>query len=255
MTNPDRSPVTRYLRRMLGPPRGGGLTDSQLVERFVAQRDQAAFEVLVWRHGPKVLGVCRRVLRHEQDAEDAFQATFLVLVRKAGSIGKRQAVASWLYRVAYRVALRARAVAGKRAARETPVADVPAAEVADPAWGDLRPVLDEEVNRLPEKYRAPFILCYLDGKTNEQAARELGCPKGTVLSRLAWARARLRVRLTRRGLGLSAGLTGAALAPEAAAAVVPATLVDSTLKAVLPVAGGQAAGVVSGSVAALTQGV
>src|SRR5262245_34870581 len=142
---------------MLGPPRAAGLTDAELLERFVARREEAAFEVLVWRHGPKVLGVCRRILRHEKDAEDAFQATFLVLVRKAASIGKRQAVGSWLYRVAYRLALRAKALAAKRAARRTRVADVPAAEPApDPGRAELRPVLDEEVNRLPEKYRAPF---------------------------------------------------------------------------------------------------
>src|SRR5262249_44075911 len=169
-TDGDRSPVTRYLRRMLSLPRASGLTDAQLLEQFVAQRDEAAFEVLVWRHGPKVLGVCRRVLRHEQDAEDAFQGAFLVLVRKASSIGKRQSVGNWLYRVAYRVALRAKLLAGKRATQEVCAQDVPAAELTpDPVWSDLRPVLDEEVNRLPAKYRAPFILCYLDGKTNEEA--------------------------------------------------------------------------------------
>jgi RNA polymerase sigma factor (sigma-70 family) len=249
MATPDRSPVTRYLLRLLAPPAAGGLTDAQLLERFVARRDEAAFEVLLWRHGPKVLGVCRRVLRHEQDAEDAFQATFLILVRKAGSVGKRQALGSWLHRVAYRVALRAKTLAAKRAARQMPVADMAAADPEpDPVWGDLRPVLDEEVNRLPEKYRAPFVLCYLDGKTNAEAARELGCPKGTVLSRLAWARQRLRARLTRRGLAPAAGLVAAGLAAgPAEAAAVPAALVGSTLGAVL--------GVPAGPVAALTKGV
>jgi RNA polymerase sigma factor (sigma-70 family) len=256
MATEDRSAVTRYLRRMIGPAGGAGLTDAQLLERFVCRRDQAAFEVLVWRHGPMVLGVCRRVLRHEQDAEDAFQAAFLVLVRKAASIGARQAVGSWLYRVAYRVAVRAKVLAQKRAARQTQLDDAPAARpAADPAWSDLRPVLDEEVSRLPEKYRAPFVLCYLGGKTNEEAARDLGCPKGTVLSRLAWARQRLRARLTRRGLGLSAGLVTAASAPDLAAAV-PAALVDSTRRAALLVAAGQqVAGVVAGQVTALSKGV
>jgi RNA polymerase sigma factor (sigma-70 family) len=241
---------------MLRPARTGGLSDAQLLQRFIFERDEAAFEVLVWRHGPKVLGICRRILRHEQDAEDAFQATFLILVHKAASIGKRQAVSCWLYRVAYRVALRARRRAAKRAAREKPVLDVPAAEPAlDPLWRDLRSVLDEEVNRLPEKYRAPFVLCYLDGKTNEEAAQALGCPRGTVLSRLAWARKRLRTRLARRGLGLAGALLAAAQAPEAAMAAVPPMLVQSTLKAALSIAAGTTAGIVSGPVAALTQGV
>jgi RNA polymerase sigma factor (sigma-70 family) len=240
----------RYLRRAVSGPAVGGLTDAQLLERFLARRDEAAFEVLVWRHGPKVLGVCRSVLRHEQDAEDAFQATFLILVRKGGSIGKRAAVGSWLYRVAYRVALRAKVMADKRAAKQIHVgAEAAAPAMNDSPGFDLRPVLDEEINLLPEKYRAPFILCYLDGKTNEEAARELGCPKGTVLSRLACARERLRARLTRRGLDLSAGLPVAVLASAAPTAV----LVDSTLKAALSGAG--QAGFVSGPVAALAQGV
>jgi RNA polymerase sigma factor (sigma-70 family) len=256
MSNQDRSPVTRYLLRMLGPTGAGGLSDAQLLERFVRQRDEAAFEVLVWRHGPKVLGVCRRVLRHDQDAEDAFQAVFLILARKGGSIGKGQAVASWLYQVAYRVALRARRRAEKRASQPLPPAEVPATPPAPNAeWSELRPVLDDEVNRLPEKYRAPFILCYVDGKTNEEAAQELACPKGTVQSRLAWARQRLRLRLTQRGVTLTGGLLGAALAPQLSAAV-PASLAETTVKAGLLVAAGTAAtGVVSGQVAALTQGV
>jgi RNA polymerase sigma factor (sigma-70 family) len=256
MTNGNRSPVARYVRRLVHLPRAGELSDAQLLERFVAQRDEVAFEVLVGRHGPKVLGVCRRVLRHEQDAEDAFQATFLVLVRKAASIGRSQAVGHWLYRVAYRVALRAKVLADKRAARQTPFPDVPAAVgPPDPVWSDLRPVLDEEVNRLPAKYRAPFVLCYLDGKTNAEAARELGCPRGTVLSRLAWARERLRAQLIRRGLTLSAGLLAAALATNKAAAAVPAALAASTLQAALLVAMGKAvADVVSGPVALLTKG-
>jgi RNA polymerase sigma factor (sigma-70 family) len=256
MTSGERSPVTSYLRRMVSLPCAGGLSDAELLQQFVAKRDEAAFEVLVWRHGPKVLGVCRHVLRHEQDAEDAFQATFLVLVRKAGSIGKRQAVGSWLSRVAYRVALRAKVEGDKRAVRETKTPEL-AASVRPPdlLWRDLRPILDEEVNRLPAKYRAPFILCYVDGKTNEEAAQELGCPKGTVLSRLAWARERLRTRLTRRGLTLSAGLLAAALTTNAAEAGIPTALVESTLKAALLVAAGKSvAEAASESIAALTKG-
>src|SRR4051794_23185895 len=125
MTLPDPAPVRRFLRKAFGPPGTGGLSDEQLLQRFIADRDEAAFEVLVWRHGPKVLGVCRRVLGNAADADDAFQATFLILARKAGSIGKREAVGGWLYRVAYRVAVLARAAARKRVGRQTPVEDVP----------------------------------------------------------------------------------------------------------------------------------
>src|SRR5262249_34923091 len=135
-----------------------GLSDGQLLERFVTRHDEAAFEVLVWRHGAMVLGLCQRLLRHEQDVEDAFQATFLALVRKAGSISKREAVASWLYKVAYRIALAARAKAMERATREQPWFDLPGGKDPDGhLWQELRPVLDAEVNRLPEKYRAPFV--------------------------------------------------------------------------------------------------
>ncbi len=251
MTDNDRRPITQYLRRLVGGTVAGGLTDAQLLERFVAQRDEAAFEVLVWRHGPMVLGVCRHVLRHEQEAEDAFQATFLVLVRKAKAIGRRESVGGWLYRVAYRVALRAKLLADKRTARQRPTADEPPARSEpDPAWGELRPTLDEEINHLPGKYRTTFILCYLDGKTNEEAARELGCPLGTVVSRLAWARRRLRARLTRRGLEPSSAL------PVVPPLALPPLLVESTLKAALPFAAGQAAAdVCSANVAALTHGV
>jgi RNA polymerase sigma factor (sigma-70 family) len=256
MKTRKQSSLARLLSRMLQARQAGGLSDAQLLERFVIRRDEAAFEVLLWRHGPTVLGVCRRVLRHEQDAEDAFQATFLVLARKAGSIGTGQALGSWLYRVAQRVAVRAKVLAGKRAARQAPLADVAADPAPDPAWSDLRRVLDEEVSRLPEKYRAPFVLCYLDGKTNADAARALGCPKGTVLSRLAWARQRLRARLTRRGLGLSAGLVAAGLAAKPAAAMVRAALVEASLRVVLAGTTRRAVGApVPGQVAALTQGV
>src|SRR5262249_4735029 len=154
--------------------------------------------------GLLVLNVCRRVLRDEDDAEDAFQATFLVLARRARSIRRGESLGSWLYKVAYRAALAARA-ARKRAGRRTPLADLPAPEPADDPVGRApRPVLDEEVSRLPDKYRAPFVLCYLEGKTTDEAAEPLGCPRGTVGTRLAWARERLRSRLARRGVALSA---------------------------------------------------
>ena len=256
MIDREQAAVARYLRRLASLPGVDALTDAQLLEQFVARREAAAFEVLVWRHGPKVLGICRRVLRHEQDAEDAFQATFLVLVRKAAAIGRRQAVGPWLARVAYRLALRAKVLSDKRTTREHrpgdgPI-DFPSRELL---WRNVRPILDEEINRLPAKYREPFILCYVDGKTNEEAARELGCPKGTVLSRLAWARERLRQRLTGRGLTLSVGLLAAAITGNAADAGIPGALVHSTLKAALLVAAGRSVGeVASAAVAGLTKG-
>src|SRR5262249_37665794 len=158
---------------------------AELLERFVADRDETAFELLVWRHERLVLGVCRRLLRDAHDAEDAFQATFLTLVRRAGSIGRGQALASWLYRVPHRIALRARAAGGRRAARETHGADLAAVPGGDDPRGgaerrDLETLLEEEVGRLPEKYRGPVVLCYLEGKTYDEAGRQLGCSRGTV---------------------------------------------------------------------------
>jgi RNA polymerase sigma factor (sigma-70 family) len=250
--------LLRRLRRAADPTGDAALSDAQLIERFVARRDEAAFELLVWRHGTMVLNLCRRLLRQEQDAEDAFQATFLVLARKARSIGKRESCASWLYKVAFRVALAARTVLAVRAARERPCPDeLPAVEAPDDlAWRDLRPVLDEEVRRLPEKYRAAFVLCCLQGRSNAEAAQELGCPPGTVLSRLSRARERLRQRLLRRGVCLSAGLVAAVVSANAQAAPVTADLVTTTSKAALGFAAGQAAAAVaSARAAALTEGV
>jgi serpin B len=256
MTNGQIGSVLRHLGARAGGEPAAGLADAQLLERFVASGDEAAFEVLLWRYGSMVLGVCRRVLRHEQDAEDAFQAAFLVLARKAATIGRRESVAGWLHRVAFRVALRARREAIQRSMLQ-PLDFDPVTPTApeDAAWADLRPVLDEEINRLPVRYRAPFILCYLNGMTNEQAARELGCPKGTVLSRLSRARAKLRRRLTRRGLALAAGCPIVVLTERAApAAALP--LVRTTFTAALHFAAAQpaAAELVSTAAAALAKG-
>jgi RNA polymerase sigma factor (sigma-70 family) len=211
------SPLLRFLRDIAPGDGGGRVPDRTLLERFVAQRDEAAFAALVERYGRLVHGVCRRRLRHEQDAEDAFQATFLVLVRRAASIRKGESVGSWLYGVAYRIAAKLRAGALRRQARQQPLGEVPAKAAAEPQ-GDLKEALDEEVSRLPARFRAPLVLCYLEGKTTEQAARQLGCARGTVLSRLARARAHLRPRLVRRGLALSGGLTAALLGGSASAA-------------------------------------
>jgi RNA polymerase sigma factor (sigma-70 family) len=256
MATGELDTLLRHLRRTISAHEGMALPDAQLLERFLTLRDEAAFELLIWRHGAMVLGVCQRILRREQDVEDAFQATFLTLVKKASSLNKRQAVGSWLYKVAYRIACSAQRQATKKAWRERPLLHSPAAESSlELVWRDLRTVLDEEVNRLPEKYRAPFLLCYLEGKTNDEAARHLGCPKGTVLSRLSRARERLRSRLLRRGVTLSAGLFTAVLTEKAAAATVPAAYLDSTLKAALSVAAGPlATACLSTPVVALTQG-
>jgi RNA polymerase sigma-70 factor (ECF subfamily) len=192
------------------------LTDRQLLERFVARREQAAFEALVQRHGPAVLGICRRELACEQDAEDVFQATFLVLARRAALIPWRESIGHWLQAVARRLALRARCSAGRlrkcasvggagRWPEDCPEpADPLPGPLAEAARRELNLLIAEELGGLPEQYRAPVVLCYLQGKTNEQAAYELGWPTGSMSRRLSRARALLRERLTRRGLGFVA---------------------------------------------------
>jgi len=188
-------------RRRTGAVAADALTDDQLLRRFASDRDEEAFAALVRRHGPLVLAVCRLVLGGAHDADDAFQATFLVLARKAGSIRDPGLLGNWLYGVASRIARRIRSAVNRRQARERQVRrlpEFPQSAVAE--ISDLRPVLDEELRRLPEKYRAAVGLCYLEGKTNEEAARLLRWPTGTVKGRLARARDLLRQRLTRRGL-------------------------------------------------------
>jgi membrane fusion protein, heavy metal efflux system len=253
MANEQLRTFLQRLRRVVNPEGSNDVSDAQLLERFVSRRDEAAFEVLVWRHGGLVLNVCGRLLRHAEDREDAFQATFLALTRRAGSIGKGEALGSWLYKVAYRVALRVRARAAQHATQQESglvlLAPQPAGSEVGP---DVRPVLDAEINRLPEKYRAALILCYLQGKTTAEAARQLGCARGTVCSRLAWARRRLRSCLTRRGLALSA----AGLVAELAPGTTPAALVGATVKAAVLFASGQASGgALSGPAIALAEGV
>jgi RNA polymerase sigma factor (sigma-70 family) len=258
MANSQLNEVLRHLRRTSRRRDDGGLTDGQLLERFLAARDEAAFEALVRRHGPMVLGVCRRVLGGAggaYDAEDAFQATFLVLVHRAGSVAARESVGSWLYGVAYRTALKARAAAARRRAKEKQMARPEAVHERD-LGRELRPLIDQELSRLPEKYREPIVLCDLEGRTREEAARRLGCPEGTVSGRLARARGMLAKRLARHGLTLSGGAVVHALAAGAAPACVPPSLVGSTVRAAARVAAGHAAaGAVSAPVAALTAGV
>jgi RNA polymerase sigma factor (sigma-70 family) len=225
------------------PPQPLEASDKVLLDRFVASRDESAFASFLRRHGPMVLGVCRRVLGHAHDAEDAFQATFLVLARQASRISRRGSPGSWLYGVAYRVSLRARRTMSRRQIHETAhVAQAPTEAVPGAEENEFRLIVDEELHRLPARFREPLVLCYLEGKSNAEAARELGCAEGTVFSRLARGRERLRKQLARRGLVLSATVIAASLAAQGAAAVVPAVLGAATLKGALAFAiGTQAA--------------
>jgi RNA polymerase sigma factor (sigma-70 family) len=244
----------RQLRRAAYRHDDGAVTDEQLLDGFLRAREPAAFEELVRRHGPMVLGVCQRVLANAHDAEDAFQATFLVLVRRASSIVARETLGNWLYGVAYRTAQKARAAAALRRAKEKQMAKPEAIE--EDTWRELRPLLDQELNRLPDKYREPVVLCDLEGQTRKAAARRLGCPEGTLSVRLSRARVMLAKRLTRHGLVLSGGAVAVALSHNAASACVPPALLSSTVQAATLVAAGHAAaGVVSAPVAALTEGV
>jgi RNA polymerase sigma factor (sigma-70 family) len=258
MANRSVDNAVRHLRRA-ALQGGAGLTDGQLLECFIASRDEAAFEALVRRHGPMVLGVCRRVLRHDQDAEDAFQAAFLVLARKAATVTPRDLLANWLYGVACKTAAKARGLRAKRQTREKHVTVMPdpAAVQHDNSAAALPPLLDQELSRLPAKYRVPVVLCDLEGKTRKVAAQQLGWPEGTVSSRLSRAREMLARRLSRHGLGTSAGSLAAVLAQEVASADIPAALVASTVKAAGGFAMGQtlAAGVVSAEVTILTERV
>jgi RNA polymerase sigma factor (sigma-70 family) len=206
------APLLRHLRTLLDAPALARRTDRELLDAFATRRDEAAFAALVRRHGPMVLNVCRHVLRHEQDAEDAFQATFLVLARKAASLGSVVSIVGWLHGVAHRTALSARKSAARRQAHASPpLPPEPVQPVTEAALHELQALLDAEVARLPEKLRAPFVLCCLEGHSKSEAARELGWKQGTLSSRLAEARERLRARLIRRGVTLSAALAAVAL--------------------------------------------
>jgi RNA polymerase sigma factor (sigma-70 family) len=254
MLNRQQKAILPHLRRLMGTQRGEGLSDGELLERFLAQSDAAAFAALVRRHGPTVLGVCQRILNNVHDAEDAFQATFLVLLRRARSIAKREAVGSWLYGVAYRVALKARAETVHRRRHEGQAAGLEQETAKrNGSWDDVRPIIDEEVNRLPDKYRRPIVLCYFEGKTYEEAAGLLGWPAGTASTRLARARELLRTRLTLRGLALSSSALATGLTEGTAAAAN--ILADSTVQAALRWAAYPGVSGISSHVIALTEGV
>jgi RNA polymerase sigma factor (sigma-70 family) len=232
-----------------------GQADREALAAFIIHKDESAFALLVQRHGPMVLRVCQRVLHHTQDAEDAFQATFLVLARKAGAIGKTEALASWLHGVAFRIALRARRDAGRRRARERQAAATAGADPAEAlAWRDVQVLLNAEIGRLPEHYRSAFVLCYLEGRSRAEAAADLGVEENTLSSRLARARERLRWRLARRGVDLTAVLTAVALASEAAATALPTGLISNTTRAALFYALRQPVTGISNSALQLTNG-
>jgi RNA polymerase sigma factor (sigma-70 family) len=260
MSSIDRGTVSQQLDRLFSEGTLAGLGDGELLERFLTRRDEAAFAALVELHGPMVLGLCRRFLRDPRDIEDAFQATFLVLVRNASGIRDRNVLSTWLYGVALRVATRARANLLRRRGREQAIGD--AEFTAKPESHDLLglgPVLDQELSRLPAKYRAPLVLCYLRGQTHDQAATALQCPVGTVRSRMARGRDLLKRRLTRRGCAPGAALFGAGLDVPChlLTEVVPAQLVATTVEGALAIGSSHTiqAGAVTASVLALTQGV
>jgi RNA polymerase sigma factor (sigma-70 family) len=252
--------AVRYLWTLFEAETVAGLSDGQLLDRFVARGEAASLEALVRRHGPMVWGVCRRVLRDQHDAEDAFQATFLVLARRAAAIMPRERVGNWLYGVAYQTARKARATRAKRRLREGQVPDAPEPEAASGVRrNELAELLDHELCRLPAKYRTPIVLCELEGQTHTEAAQRLGWPIGTVSGRLSRAKAMLAKRLIRRGVSIAGGSLAALLAQNqgVASASVRPPLLSSTAKAASLFASARAAteGIVSSEAARLTREV
>jgi RNA polymerase sigma factor (sigma-70 family) len=248
--------VVQHIRQLATPPGIPEPTDPALLERFLHGHDQDAFAALVRRHGPLVLRVCRRVLRGEHDAEDAFQATFLALARRGGSIRKAKSLASWLHGVAYRMAMYSKRTAARRQNHEQRARTAaPADPAREAAWREVQQLLDAEIQRLPERLRTPFLLCCVEGLGRAEAARQLGVKVGTIWSRLAEARRQLQQRLRRRGIELSAVLGAAALAEGTARAALAAELVRRTTRAATAwVSGARAVGEVSADVLALVHG-
>lgn len=252
-TSPIRSVIQR-LRQAALVGNDTEPTDAQLLQSFVNHRDETAFAALVRRHGPMVLGVCRRIVGNFHDADDAFQATFLVLVRKAASLRKRELLGNWLYGVAYRTALKAKAATARRHAKEKKVKGMPIHQAcAEAGWHELQQVLDRELSRLPDHYRVPIVHCELQGKTRKEAARQLGIPEGTLSSRLAMARRMLAKRLSRHGLAFSGGALAAMMSANGASACVANALLVSTVQTAMLFATGRAAATVQA--VALAEGV
>jgi RNA polymerase sigma factor (sigma-70 family) len=253
--NSETNTAVRDIQMLFEVGTTGSLSDGQLLDRFVARHEEAVFEAIMQRHGSMVWGVCRRILRDHHDAEDAFQAAFLLLARKAASIQPREKVGNWLYGVAYQTARKARATRAKRRLREGQLLSMPERMMVPHDQPDaLAECLDRELSRLPKKYRIPIALCELEGKTHRQAADQLGWPIGTVSARLSRARAMLAKRLSRPGLVLSSGSLSVLLAQDAASAIVPTKLIGPTAKAASLFAAKQTvkAGLVSAEVANLT---
>ncbi len=251
------NPVLRYIRKVAAAEHAPDLPDRELLRRFVSRGDGAAFAALVRRHGPMVLRLCRRVLRHEQDAEDAFQAAFLVLSRQAASLCPRESLSGWLYAVAYRVAQKAKVAAARRRRYEACAAGRADADpLAEITVREAHAILDRELARLPDRFRAPVVLCYLEGLTRDEAAQRLGWAPGTLKSRLEQARQRLRLRLAARGLALSGLLVASCFSAGAASGAVPPALLRWTARAATAAAaGGAEAPAVSPEVARLTEGM
>ncbi|HZV06783.1 MAG TPA: sigma-70 family RNA polymerase sigma factor [Gemmataceae bacterium] len=229
MNTTDNQRLLQHIRRLAGDP-SGPPSDGELLQRYMRCRDEAAFTALMRRHGPMVFSVCQSVLRQRDDAEDAFQAAFLILARKAGTVRRHEGLGGWLQRVAYRVALKARADNLRRQQRE---AKTVRSAVEEPSgdelsWAELRAILHAELAALPESLRAPLVLCYLEGRTQEEAARQLEWPLSTVRGRLQRGREKLRRRLERRGVALTAAL-GAALTGQTMVEVaVPSSVLPTT---------------------------
>ncbi len=250
MTTVHTQATLRHIRSLLAAEQTGQMPDGELLERFASRREEAAFAALVRRHGPLVFGVCRRVLHNRHDAEDAFQAAFLALARHAAVVGRRGSVGGWLHRVAYRAAIKARARSLKREEHERRAPQRQAADaLAEVTGRELTALLDEELQHLPDVYREALVLCYLEGKTRGEAARECGCSLGTLKRRLEQGREALRARLTSRGLALPAALLTAALVPKSGSATVPAILAGATVRTAL-----LASSAVPAAVTALVEG-
>jgi RNA polymerase sigma factor (sigma-70 family) len=256
VANAQLKSAVQHIRKLVATAGAGRLPDHELLERFVKYQDETAFAALLQRHGPMVLRVCQCVLHHIHDAEDACQAAFLVLARKASSVRNRASIGSWLHGVALHVASNLRRDSARRRAREDAAVQRPTTDEPEPSWREAQTMLDEELQRLPEHMRAPLFLCYLEGKTQGQAARELGWSLGTLRGRLQRGRDLLRRRLTRRGLTLPTALLAALVSQDAAGAALPLALELNTARAALLAAGGQPiTGVVSVQAVALAEGI
>jgi RNA polymerase sigma factor (sigma-70 family) len=249
--------VLSYIRQLVAGERASMTSDKELLERFIARRDGAAFRALICRHGPMIFRLCRRILQSEQDAEDAFQATFLVLATRPSCVRRKDSLGNWLYGVAQHLARKAKTNAARRRAREGQSSPAPAPDpFTEITVREAQEIFHQELGRLPEKYRAPVVLCCLEGLARDEAARQIGLPLSTLKSRLEGGRARLRARLVQRGLTLPGVLATVLVAEQAATAALPIELIDCTVKAAtLSAAGAATTSVVSAKVAALTEGM